>query len=397
MPRRVVVDATSIGGRLGGIGVYGVNLVRTLAGMEADLDITIVLNETARPHFLPAACLRGVEVRWVGSSVSPDRGSLGHLRRWLHANRLALQQRDALIFATSQIEAAVIGRPRVVMVHDLIPLRFPQWHPRQRFFFRHVLGAALRGAAAVVVPSRATRDRLLEHYGLAAERIRVIPHGVSVPLRAGPRGGPGREPLILGFGGSSPVKNVQTLIHAFRRVESQIPHRIVIVGDRRRLGRVSETGASPRVAFLSWVSEEEKLALLDRAAVLVCPSFDEGFGFPALEAMARGCPVVASRAGSLPEVCADAAIYIAPQDAEGIAAALLGVLSPGRLRDTLVEKGARRATSFGWNASAAEHLRLFREVLAAGGRGRRASRWPAAALDAAPPSPGVAFQGRDRP
>jgi glycosyltransferase involved in cell wall biosynthesis len=237
----------------------------------------------------------------------------------------------------------------------------------------------------------------MEHYGLAAERIRVIPHGVPVPPRTGPRGSPTREPLILGFGGSSPVKNVQTLIHAFRGVERLIPHRLVIVGDRRRLGRVSATGASPRVGFLSWVSEEEKLALLDRAAVLVCPSLDEGFGFPALEAMARGCPVIASRAGSLPEVCADAAIYVDPHDAEGIVSALLGVLSQGRLRETLVEKGARRATTFDWDASAAEHLRLFREVIVASDLGRRASRWHAAALDAASSSPGVVLQGRDRP
>jgi glycosyltransferase involved in cell wall biosynthesis len=396
MSRRVVVDATSIGGRLGGIGVYGVNLVRAFARTAADFDLTIVLNEAARPHFLPAAWPRGVRVRWMGASVSPDHGSLGHLRRWLYANRLALQQRNALVFAASQIEAAVIGGPRVVMVHDLIPLRFPQWHPRQRFFFRYVLGTALRGAAAVVAPSRATRDRLVEHYGLPAGRIRVIPHGVPVPRRTGPRVGSTEAPMILGFGGGGPVKNVQTLIHAFRRIENLIPHRLVIVGDRRRPGRGPATAASPRVAFTSWVSEDEKLALLDRAAALVCPSFDEGFGFPPLEAMARGCPVVASRLGSLPELCADAAVYVDPHDAGGIASALLNVLSQERLREMLVERGARRAAMFDWDASAGEHIRLFREVMAARDL-ERASRWPAAALDATPSSPGVALQGRDQP
>ena len=99
----------------------------------------------------------------MGGSLSPDRGTLGHLRRWLYANRLALQ-RNALVFAASQIEAASVGRPGVVMVHDLIPLRFAQSHLRHHFFFRHLLGPALRGAAAVVVSILPrTRDRLLEH------------------------------------------------------------------------------------------------------------------------------------------------------------------------------------------------------------------------------------------
>ncbi len=378
MRRRVVVNATGIGGRLGGIGVYGAHLIKALVKAESDLDFSIVLNETARPHFLDLSWPPHAEVRWVGGSLSPDRGTLGHLRRFLYANRLALQ-RSALVFAASQIEAALVGRPGVVMVHDLIPLRFPQWHPRQHFFFRHLLGPALRRAAAVVVPSYATRDRLLEHYGLTAARIHVIPHGASVPLRAQPQAESGRDPLILTFGGANPMKNVQTLVHAFRLVEHRIPHRLVVVGERRQPDESPATGSSSRIQFLGWVSQGEKLELLDRAAVLVCPSFDEGFGFPAIEAMARGCPVLASRAGSLPEVCADAAIYAAAQDAEGVAAALLAVLSPGLLRESLVERGTRRAASLDWGASAAAHLSLFREVLGAGDLGRRASGWRAAA------------------
>jgi glycosyltransferase involved in cell wall biosynthesis len=138
------------------------------------------------------------------------------------------------------------------------------------------------------------------------------------------------------------------------------------------------------VQWLDWVSEREKLELLDRAAVLVCASLDEGFGFPALEAMARGCPVLASWAGSLPEVCGDAAVYVKPRDAEGIAAALLALVDTGPLRQTLVDRGLRRAAAFDWDASAAAHVRLFREVLASGAGGREAER-PPAALGGEPP------------
>ena len=313
----------------------------------------------------------------------------------LYANRLALK-RNGLVFAASQIEAALVGQPGVVMVHDLIPLRFPQWHPRQHFFFRRLLGPALRGAAAVVVPSCATKDRLLEHYGLAPECIRVIPHGPSVPLLAAPPADRARDPLILAFGGTNPMKNVETLIHAFGRVEHRIPHRLVIIGDRRPADRTPAAARSPRIQFLDWVSEEVKLELLDRAAVLACPTLDEGFGFPALEAMARGCPVLASTAGSLPEVCGDAAIHVAPQDTEGVAAALLAVLSPGPLREDLALRGIRRAASLDWAASAAAHLQLFREVLAARSLGRRVFPWSTAAAVARPSSP-VVLRNRSRP
>jgi glycosyltransferase involved in cell wall biosynthesis len=216
-------------------------------------------------------------------------------------------------------------------------------------------------------------------------------------LRAQPRAASARDPLILTLGGASPVKNVQTLLDAFRRVEHLIPHRLVVIGDSRRPGRTPSAEGSSRIQFLGWVSEREKLDLLDRAALLVCPSFDEGFGFPAVEAMARGCPVLASWAGSLPEVCADAATYVAPQDAEGIAAALIALLSPGPLRDSLIAKGTQRAASLDWGASAAEHFGLFREVLAAGDLGGRASRWPGAEAAVAPPSPaGMAIPSPDR-
>lgn len=395
MPQRVVINATSIGGRPGGIGVYGVNIVLALARVESDLDLSVVLNDAARPHFRDVRWPPHVDVRWVPASLSPDRGSWGHLRRALYANRLALQ-RNALVFAASQIEAALVGWPGVVMVHDLIPLRFPQWHPRQHFFFRRLLGPALRGAAAVVVPSCATRDRLLEHYGLAPDRIRVIPHGPSVPLLATPPADRARDPLILAFGGTNPMKNVETLIQAFARVEHRIPHRLVVIGDRRPVDRSPAGRGSSRIQFLDWVSEEVKLELLDRAAVLACPTLDEGFGFPALEAMARGCPVLASTEGSLPEVCADAAIHVAPRDTEGVAAALLAILSPGPLRDDLTSRGIRRAASLDWAASANAHLHLFREVLAARALGRRVFPWSAATA-AATPSSAIVLRNRSRP
>src|SRR6185295_80697 len=214
----VIVNATSIGRVLGGIGVYGVLLIKALARMDGPLRFGVLLNEDARPHFADTAFPAGMKVRYVTPAVSPDRGSRGQLLRWLYATQVALRAGRRLVFGASQIEAPLLGPGGVVTVHDTIPLLFEKYHPRQRHFYRHVLGPALRGAAAVVTPSQATKSLLQEHYRLDAERIRVIPHGLSVNPSALPRpaAASAREPFILCIGRPNPIKNIGTLLAAHR-------------------------------------------------------------------------------------------------------------------------------------------------------------------------------------
>jgi glycosyltransferase involved in cell wall biosynthesis len=226
-----------------------------------------------------------------------------------------------------------------------------------------VLGPALRGAAAVITPSRATKARLEEQYRLAPEKIRVIPHGVSVASAPRAEPGPRREPFILCIGRPNPIKNVRTLLAAHRLLRTCMRVKVVFAGGD---GPVP-TGADqrdPDVVFRGDVTDAEKLELLDHASVLVCPSLYEGFGFPPLEAMARGCPVVISSTGSLPEVGGDAARYVDPLDAPGMAAAVREVLTDHRLRERMIDRGYWRARTFSWDASARQHVSLFEEVLA---------------------------------
>ena len=359
----VVINATSIGRVLGGIGVYGVLLIKALARVNAPLRFGVVLNEDARPHFADTSFPGTMSVRYVPSALSPDRGSRGHLLRFLHATQLALRAGRRLVFGTSQIEAPLLGPGGVVTVHDAIPLLFEKYHPRQRHFYRYVLGPALRGATAVITPSQATKSLLQEKYGLGEEKIRVIPHGLSVPpsARSAPAGP--RAPFILCIGRANPIKNIGTLLAAHRLLRPHLPVSVVFAGGQSPL-TPSELRQHPDVVFRGNVSDAEKLDLLDRASVLVCPSLYEGFGFPPLEAMARGCPVVVSNTGSLPEVGGDAALYVDPRDVRGMAAAIHAVLSDERVREGMVARGHQRARAFSWEASARQHVSLFEEVLA---------------------------------
>jgi glycosyltransferase involved in cell wall biosynthesis len=364
LERPLIVNATAIGHRVDGIAVYGVNLVKALWSARIDRPLTVVLNEDAR-HFFPESEIpAGVSIRWVSARMSPSRGTLGNMRRVLFANHLA-RQRNALVFGLSQLEAPIGGGRGVVTVHDMIPLLFRSAHPRQYHFYRHYLGRAVNHALAVVVPSQATRDDVCLHYGFDVARVHVIPHGSPVPMSACARSAEHGDRYILWIGRSDPTKNLAALLAAFRTIERHMDVRLVIAGegsevDRGALGLAD--GSLGRVAVLGPVSDAEKIALLDQAAVLVCPSLYEGFGFAPLEAMARGCPVVAARTGALPEVCGDAALYVNPRQPREIADALFRVLTHPDLSRNLIERGRTRSRAFTWEASMRAHLAVFDRV-----------------------------------
>jgi glycosyltransferase involved in cell wall biosynthesis len=368
MPRTILINATSIGRSVDGIGTYGTHLVRAICARPVgDLRFDIVLSAASRIHFKGMDVPPHVRLCWVTSAVSPDGGTRGHFLRWIHGSLVGARHPRSLVFSTSPIAAPLVGGPTVVMVHDLIPLLFPRYHPRQRVFYRTMLGPALRRAAALLTPSTRTKEDLQEHYGLDPARIHVVPHGPTVPVAPSAVRRPDASvrtpdgtPFILCLGRRSPMKNVQALVQAYALLRDRVPERLVIAGAAPDLPTV----APPGVTYVDEVPEAMKQDLLDRASVLVCPTLYEGFGLIPLEAMSRGCPVVVSRVGSLPEVCGDAAQYFDPGDVPGIAEATLRVLRDPELRGRMAVDGLRRARSHSWERSVARHVAVFEEALA---------------------------------
>lgn len=369
MVRCVLINATSIGSQPDGISVYGVELIRGLARVSTDLQFEVVLSRAGRSRLLDLARPPNMTLRWVGGALAPEHGTRGHLLRAAYANLLAARSADVLVFATSQLEASLTGGLRAVTVHDVTPLLFKEHHPRQYHFYRRVLGPALRASAMSIAPSRATREALLRHYQLPADRVRVILHGSPVPHRPALPATNGHRPFVLCIARGNPVKNVAAVLRAFSTIGGEFEGDLVIAGDGEGVLGVAPQATS-RVRFLKDVSETEKLSLLDQATVLVDASLDEGFGFPPLEAMARGCPVLAARAGSLPEVCADAALYFDPRDPGDLARVLRRALGDACLRGSLAQRGRQRAPDFSWESSVRAHVDLFEELLERAGRGK---------------------------
>ena len=368
----LIVNATAIGSRVDGIAVYGINLVKALWRSTAPRSITLVLNEDARRFFPDTEIPPGARIRWVDAKMSPSRGTPGNLRRWIFANRLALQEPKAVVFGLSQLEAPVVGNRGIVMVHDLIPRLFPDTHPRQSHFFRHYLGHALHHAAAIVTPSQATKDDVCRHYAIERDRVHVIPHGIPVPMATPETAVTERDRYILWIGRSDSTKNLAAALAAFRTIERQMDVRLVIAGEGSDADVRGNGQTGGRIMYVGSVTEAEKIALLDGASALVCSSLYEGFGFAPLEAMARGCPVVTARVGAVPEVCGDAALYVDPRQPDQIAEALRRVITQPEVSRQLADRGRVRAGAFTWDASVRDHLAVVDRVGRLGPHGRTA-------------------------
>ena len=255
--------------------------------------------------------------------------------------------------------------PTVVTVNDAIPWDHPEWLTRAHALHaRLVLAPALRRAAAVVVPSAHTRERLLARVrGLDPGVVTVIPYGLGPQFSPG-EAGPG-EPFLLAVGTLQPRKNVEAALAAFERlVADGLEQRLTIAGgrgwrDAALLERIAASPAAARIDRVGHVSDAELLALYRGASCLLYPSRAEGFGFPPLEAMACGTPVVAARAGSLPEVVGDAAPLVDPDDVAGLADAVAAVLAqPAPWR----ERGLAQAARFSWPACAEATVAVYRRA-----------------------------------
>jgi glycosyltransferase involved in cell wall biosynthesis len=251
--------------------------------------------------------------------------------------------------------------PLVVTVNDVMALEHPDWFTRANALQqRLVLPRAVAAAANVIVPSHHTRERLLAKCDVDPWRVDVVPYGVA-PVFAPGTANPGElerlgveGPYLLTVGTLQPRKNIPAALAAFERATAEgLPHTLVVAGARGwRDDAVADMLRQPRIRVLGEVRDEQLVELYRGADCLVFPSLYEGFGFPVLEAMACGTPVVCAHRTSLPEVAGDAAVLVDPDDTSAFAAALADVLSSETRRAELAEAGVARAREFTWRRCA---------------------------------------------
>lgn len=269
-------------------------------------------------------------------------------------SEMRLDQLDLIHFPLTVMLPTVPGTPSVTSILDVQHEFFPEFFSRaERAYRRALYKRSSRRSDYVVAISAHVKETLIDRLELPAERVRVIHLGVDHE-RLHPSDG-AREPFILYPANAWPHKNHARLLDAFALIRQERPElRLVLTGHGHDVGLQTQ-GVDRR----GHVSDLELADLYRRASALVFPSLYEGFGQPPLEAMASGCPVAASNAGALPEICGDAAHLFDPTSVEAIASGVLTVLAD---EETYTARGLERARQFSWNRCAQEHEDLYREL-----------------------------------
>ena len=358
----IAINATILDDKPSGLGVYTVNLIRELSTLTRNLSVF-----TAKPEYFQA--MNGINVYDVTRKVTKQIGSINHLRRMLWT-QFALPfnlKCDDIYISPTQLELVLFpNNQEIAIIHDILPLMFPDEYPRLQYFFRYVLPIGLRNSTAIVVDSKNTGDDIIKLYGVRPSKIHLVPPGFDSTIYKPQqyesiniiKNKYGIGDYILYVGNLYPHKNLKRLLEAFSIIQSSIPHKLIIVGykDNRYYPAINrdvvQMGIEHRVLFLDYISADELPILYAGASLFVFPSLYEGFGLPPLEAMASGTPVACSNTSSLPEVVGDAALLFDPCSIEEMANAMRKVLSDSTLRDELRDRGLERSKLFSWNKTA---------------------------------------------
>ncbi|MBI2837567.1 MAG: glycosyltransferase family 4 protein [Acidobacteria bacterium] len=391
---RIGIDASCWANRRG-YGRYTREIVASILQIDGGNDYVLFLDsETARRcDDLPPGS-RLVEVSTRRSAVDAASAS-GHrsLRDIRAMSRAVTAYRPALdLFYFPSVYTFFPVRRRlnaVVTIHDTIAERHPELifpHRQNQLLWKLKVRWAMRQASVVVTVSDAARSAIMSLPGMRHERLMVVPDAVSGHFRPCDDISEidrvlvehGLEPgarFILYVGGFSPHKNLATVVDAFvtLRCEERFRDvRLVFVGDfqqdvfhsgyRTLRERVKTREVEGKVVFTGFVPDPSLRLFYCAAQALVLPSIDEGFGLPAVEAMACGTPVAASRAGALPEVVGEAGLLFDPRSSAELANLLRRLLSDSGLRAALSKKGLERAARFTWEKSARAALEVFAEA-----------------------------------
>jgi glycosyltransferase involved in cell wall biosynthesis len=361
-PLRIGIDASPLAKKeRTGIARYCLALVEALAAVDAEDRFVLCyrLSRLRRARWFHRVRRPNFSVRLFQDGLAP------------------FLARSVDVFHGPDARVPRLGRvPLVATVHDVFSLDSDAYaDPGFREKKRRGYEDLVRRARLLLFVSGHARDRFLSHFDLAADRVRVVPHGVDPRFAAADpeaaaaaRARLGLPPEYLLFLGQvSRRKNAVRILEAYASLApGSTPHLVLAGPHTHGAEEVKEAharlGLGDRVRFLGHVAEADLAALYLGSKALVFPSLDEGFGLPALEAFACGTPVLASTAGALPETCGDAALLVDPLDVDAIAGGMRRLLDDGRLAADLVRKGRARAAAFTWEATARRTLDAYREA-----------------------------------
>ena len=278
-------------------------------------------------------------------------------------------------------QVATYIRPKntyVVTVHDLSPIVCPAGHVMStRLDFSLLFPRTCKYSAQIIADSISTKNDLVRYFHIDPGKVRVVYLAAdrdyrvlsALELDEARKLGWIPEKFILTVGTLEPRKNIPNLLIAYHHLlEAGFPHKLVIVGKKgwkyqKIFDLLDKLGLTGMVVFMEGLSVARLCELYNLADLFVYPSLYEGFGFPPLEAMSSGCPVITSDVSSLPEVVGDAGITINPHDTKNLSDQLMKVLTDENLRNEMRTRGIGQAGKFSWDTCISETLKVYEEAL----------------------------------
>jgi glycosyltransferase involved in cell wall biosynthesis len=371
---RIGINAQIVSQANAGVATYAQNIVRHLAQLKSDHEFYVFGNREflssvnlPAARFLPTSAI--VKANWQRilweQFVLPFKSQRHHVEVMYYPDHTsALLKKNC---------------PTIITIHDLAFLAHPETFAKKNRLYKSLAVArSARQADRIIVVSHATKQECLRWLEAPEAKLRVIHNGIDSCFKRiddKDKLEQTRKKLdlprqfILFVGTLEPRKNLVKLIAAYAdlRRQRKIEHELIVVGAKGWLfseifATVDKLSLKEHVRFLGYVTEDDLVALYNLARVLVYPSLYEGFGFPPLEAMACGCPVVTSNQSSLPEITGEAARLVDSNDATAIADGIFHVLDDANFRQGLIARGLERVKLFTWEKTARQILQVIDEL-----------------------------------
>ncbi len=363
---QILIDIRSTFGKKTGIGYYLENLLSELMRVDKRNQYILASNDSLDwqlPENFTLMVRNAKIVPW-------------HI--WLWWNFNIKRCADILFSPSSLIEPAFALRKTLLTIHDISPIKCPQFHTlKRRFLFRVLLRIALKKTSIIFADSEYSRQEIVEYLPEVAQKVVVLYPGLNSERTKTKISAQQRDKVLKKFGITGdfifylgvidPRKNLENLVRAFREISNR-EVRLVLAGQKgwfyeKIFNLVEELNLSNRVLFLGYVSDQEAVVLYQSCKLFACPSLYEGFGFPVLEAMALGAPVLTSNRTSLTEVVDDCAVLVNPESVTDIAQKLEMMLSDKNLLESLRQKGPVQASKFSWEKSASSFISRIDEII----------------------------------
>ncbi|MFZ0665205.1 MAG: glycosyltransferase family 1 protein [Acidimicrobiales bacterium] len=368
----VALDATPLIGTQTGVGVFCHEAMTALAA-SGELDVSGFAISWRRRYMLDKLVPPGAKV--VGRAM-PARPL--HLA-WRHFEMPSIERfigEVDVVHGTNFVVPPTRKAARVVTVHDLTPVLYPEMCEPANLRFPALIRRALAYGAWVHTPSRYVADEVIAVFGADPSKVKAVHHGAprlrtTDPIRIPefPHFLPqGTSRYVLAIGTTEPRKDLPGLVKAFDAIAEDFPDTALVLAGKQGWGAgeldqaIELARHANRIVLPGYVDDLD--SVLANATVLAYPSIYEGFGLPTLEAMAAGIPVVTTTAGALPEVVGDAAVMVPPKDTDALSGAIAKLLTDESTRLDLIKRGLERASLFTWEKCAAGLTDLYRDAVA---------------------------------